>query len=140
ALDPARGKDSLVSNAETAVDDIEFLPVSALVPVNTIDGGNVRALMSIPATESANGSRPAETTVDGSPAVAAVAEPRKIELLVKDKVFRTDSKTGAVRLSFDDLDLLKILNMEPVVDTAVELMPDWLRAINGKPVRLRGYM
>ena len=61
-------------------------------------------------------------------------------MLVKEKTFRTEPKTGALRLTFDDLDLLKILNMDPVVENAVELMPDWLRGLEGKTIRLRGVM
>lgn len=129
--------DSATPKFDIAANDSDLLPASALVPVNMIDGGNVRALMSIPASEPGIGPRSGIPAVAGDP---SEAEPRKIELLVKEKVFRTEPKTGAVRLSFDDLDLLKILNMEPVVDNAVELMPDWLRAINGRAVRLRGFM
>lgn len=123
--------------------DASVMPVSALVPVNVVDGANVRALMSIPAGEA--GSTPIRPTeppnVTNEPADAAAAsEPRKIEVLVKDKVFRTESKTGAARVSFDDLDLLKVLNMDPVVDNAVELMPEWLQKLSGKTIRIRGYM
>jgi hypothetical protein len=30
--------------------------------------------------------------------------------------------------------------MDPVVENAVDLMPDWQRSLDGKMVRLRGYM
>jgi hypothetical protein len=131
------------SLAEGAQNDASVLPVSALVPVNVVDGANVRALMSIPANEPGNSPKTSSNppAVTNEPTdVAPISEPRKVEVLVKDKTFRTESKTGAARVSFDDLDLLKVLNMEPVVENAVELMPDWLQKLSGKTIRIRGYM
>jgi hypothetical protein len=74
------------------------------------------------------------------PVTAAVNEPRGVEILVKDKTFRKEPKTGALRVSFDDLDLLKVLNMEPVTENAAEVMPDWLKGLDGKLIRIRGFM
>ncbi len=123
--------------------DLEDVPVSALVPVNVVDGNNVRALMNnIPgnelktAADAAGSNQPAADVKTGM----AVDAPRKIEVLVKEKTFRPEPKTGALRVSFDDLDLLKVLNMEPVVENAKELMPAWLLGLEGKTIRIRGYM
>lgn len=66
--------------------------------------------------------------------------PREVKLLVKDRKFITEGPDGALRVSYDDFDLLKILNMEPVTSDAPELLPDWLRALDGKRVRVRGFM
>lgn len=63
-----------------------------------------------------------------------------IKLLIPDKSFRPDPQTGSLRISYDDFDLLKILNMEPVPADAVEHFPDWLRSLDGKKVRVRGFM
>ena len=131
--------------AELATDDradeFELLPASALVPVNVVS--SVRALMSIPAGDQ----KPEEvSTASGQPtqvpaADAVAAKPsNQIEILIKDKKFQTESKTGALRVSFDDLDLLKVCNMEPVVENAVDFMPDWLKGLDGKSVRIRGFM
>lgn len=68
------------------------------------------------------------------------AEPRPIKLLVEHREFAIDEKHDALRISYDDLDLLKILNMEPVPLDAEEYLPDWLRALEGKEVVLRGWM
>jgi hypothetical protein len=68
------------------------------------------------------------------------AEPRAIELLVPYKHFRRERGTQAVRVSYDDIDLLKILNMEPVPPNARDYFPDWLNKLDGKPVRIRGFM
>ncbi len=130
---------------ELAVDEraneFELLPASALVPVNVVS--SVRALMSIPAgDQKPEVSLPASSPQTSEPsAEPTAAKPsNQIEILVKDKKFQTEPKTGALRVSFDDLDLLKVCNMEPVVENAVDLMPDWLKGLNGKTVRIRGFM
>lgn len=64
----------------------------------------------------------------------------KIELLVPYKSFRRERGTDAVRVSYDDIDLLKVLNMEPVPPNAVEYFPEWLSALNGRQIRIRGFM
>jgi hypothetical protein len=71
---------------------------------------------------------------------SVAGETRKIELLSPEKRLRKERGTPAVRVSFDDIDLLKVLNMEPVPVDAVEYFPEWLKALDGKPVRIRGYM
>lgn len=71
---------------------------------------------------------------------SVAGETRKIELLIPEKRLRKERGTLAVRVSFDDIDLLKVLNMEPVPVDAVEYFPEWLKALDGKPVRIRGYM
>jgi hypothetical protein len=71
---------------------------------------------------------------------SAVAVPNKIELLIAEKSFRRERGTEAVRISYDDIDLLKVLNMEPVPPNAVEYFPEWLAGLDGKRVRIRGWM
>ena len=51
---------------------------------------------------------------------AAAPVENKIELLIPEKSFRRERGTDAVRVSYDDIDLLKVLNMEPVPPNAVE--------------------
>ncbi len=124
-------------------DLVDLPPVSALVPINVVDGADLRSLMmataSTPQVGSASGSPIPQNPSEGADATAT-PEIRKIEVLIKEKSFRTDPKSGALRVSFDDLDLLKVLNMDPVTENAVELMPEWLRGLNGKVIRLRGIM
>ena len=74
--------------------------------------------------------------IDNDPAKSA----NKIELLIPAKSFRRERGTDAVRISYDDIDLLKILNMEPVPANAAEYFPEWLAALNGKQIRIRGWM
>jgi hypothetical protein len=76
----------------------------------------------------------------GAVPVSATAAPRKIELLVPERKFKTEGPEGAWRVSYDDLDLLKELNMDPVPADAATKMPAWLKGLEGKRVRIRGFM
>lgn len=67
-------------------------------------------------------------------------ESREIKLLIPQKSFDKASADGTLRVSYDDLDLLKVLNMEPVPPDAVEYFPDWLAKLDGKRIRIRGFM
>ncbi len=71
---------------------------------------------------------------------SALSEPRKIELLVPENHLRKERGSNAVRVTYDDIDLLKVLNMEPVPVDATDHFPEWLSALNGKPIRIRGFM
>lgn len=69
-----------------------------------------------------------------------ILEPRTPKLLIAEKNFREEGPGQALRVSFDDIDLLKVLNMEPVPENAIEMFPDWLSQLDGKRVRIRGFM
>jgi hypothetical protein len=68
----------------------------------------------------------------------ADAKPQPIKLLIPHRQFRQEG--NALRASFDDIDLLKSLNMAPVPIDAADHFPDWLKSLNGEHVRIRGYM
>lgn len=70
----------------------------------------------------------------------ALSKPREVKILVKDRSFRKTSPGDALRISYDDIDLLKVMNMEPVTPNAPELMPPWLKDLDGKRIRIRGFM
>ncbi|TWU13975.1 hypothetical protein CA54_28170 [Symmachiella macrocystis] len=86
-----------------------------------------------------NGMRPEEITGE-DPSELIPAEPREVKLLIPDKSFQKVEPDGALRVSYDDVDLLKILNMDPVSLDAPDLMPKWLKDLDGKRIRLRGFM
>lgn len=85
-------------------------------------------------------------SADSRPADSAATEPAVAAPTVesapaaRDRVFAEEGPEGALRISYDDLDLLKILKMDPVTPDCVEKMPDWLLALKGKTVRIRGFM
>jgi len=86
-----------------------------------------------------NGIKPIDITGDDPPKLIPT-EPREVKLLIPDKSFQKVEPEGALRVSYDDVDLLKILNMDPVSLDAPELMPKWLKGLDGKRIRLRGFM
>lgn len=118
--------------------DEEAIPVSALGPVNVIDGAGVANLMKVvpndSATASTNPIQPASATS------ATTTGKHTFELLVPEKSFQRDASSKALRVSYDDLDLLKVINLEPVPENAVELMPSWLKELSGQRIRIRGFM
>lgn len=94
-----------------------------------------------PATDSA--SQTANASDPASPKKSTDAEkkqPRVVTLLIPDKKFKTEGAEKALRVSFDDFDLLKVLNMEPVTEDAPSRMPKWLKDLDGKRIRVRGFM
>lgn len=81
----------------------------------------------------------AQASVDSSTAPGSETQAAATTSLPKDRTFTIDSE-GAHRVGFDDVDLLKVIAMDPVTTDCVEKMPGWLRDLNGKKVRIRGYM
>lgn len=102
-------------------------PPRAPLPVRIADSGLDPSTPPAGITSSAPGTQP-----DGSP--------REIELLVPHKDFLRVKPDGALRVTYDDLDLLKVLNMEPVPEDAPKHFPLWLSELDGKRVRIRGFM
>ena len=112
-------------------------PAATPTPVDTAAGK----------VDGASGKPPAEadpkTTGSTDPAVSPEPEkskPRVVTLLIPDKKFTTEGPEKALRVSFDDFDLLKVLNMDPVTEDAPSRMPKWLKDLDGKRVRVRGFM
>jgi len=85
---------------------------------------------------------PAVVSIDTADEVStetpAEVKPQPIKLLIPHRQFRKEG--NALRASFDDIDLLKSLNMAPVPIDAADHFPDWLHSLNGAYVRIRGYM
>ena len=59
---------------------------------------------------------------------------------VGEREFLPEGPEGALRLTFEDLDVKKLLNLEKVTIDVPELLPQWLQDLKGRRVRLRGYM
>jgi hypothetical protein len=95
-------------------------------------------------TNGASGVYQASVASNGpSPGVvpaAATGAARKVQLLVPDRTFKSEGPEGARRVSYDDIDLLKVLNMDPVPANADTMMPAWLKGLEGKRIRIRGFM
>jgi hypothetical protein len=71
---------------------------------------------------------------------AQAVEPAVAVDPARPREFPVEGTEGALRITFDDLDLMKLLNMDPVTPDCVEKMPTWLKELSGKRVRIRGFM
>ncbi|QDT37105.1 hypothetical protein [Stratiformator vulcanicus] len=54
--------------------------------------------------------------------------------------FRREGRERALRVTYDDIDLLKLLGVDPVPPDIVSRFPDWLQELDGETVRIRGFM
>lgn len=77
------------------------------------------------------------TTADSSKSKPPVGQ---ITLLVPNKKFRKEGPNKASRVGFDDIDIELVLNTKELTVDLPKVMPDWLKQLNGKRIRLRGYM
>jgi hypothetical protein len=77
---------------------------------------------------------------DSEPAVTNSGANPNAEDPARPRTFVVEGPNEALRVTFDDLDLMKLINMDPVTSDCVEKMPGWLRDLDGKQVRIRGYM
>jgi len=71
---------------------------------------------------------------------AAVAGSGEVDPTQPPRTFAVEGPDGALRINFGDLDLQKLLNMNSIAAGCVEKMPQWLKGLVGKKVRIRGFM
>lgn len=64
----------------------------------------------------------------------------QITVLVPSREFKREGPAKAARVSFDDIDIEKVLNTKKLSLDIPEKMPAWLRKLDGQRIRLRGYM
>lgn len=120
----------------TDTDAVSVKSASHSINSDGTDSANTSEVKSIVSAQTGLTGRADAPEIDN----AATPVENKIELLIPDKSFRRERGTDAVRISYDDIDLLKVLNMEPVPPNAVEYFPEWLSSLNGKQIRIRGFM
>jgi hypothetical protein len=142
---PAAGKDAAKeAAAPTAVAGVKT-PTKDPAPAatdksasaeskNANSSAPVKTLASAP-TNSVPGS--SKMTAKGTQAGAS-SDSRKVQVLVPNKTFRNEGES--LRVSYDDIDLLKVLNMDPVAPDAQNYMPAWLKSLDGRRIRIRGFM
>lgn len=100
------------------------------------DAGNLDA-----AASPANDAPPGTTATPAGPSTTAAAPVQGQEDdPARERTFAAEGPDGALRVNFDDLDLFKLIKMDPVTSDCVEKMPEWLKGLNGKKVRVRGFM
>lgn len=143
-LETAALRDASVDDAsllEPLLPDIASEPDTAGTPAESatrasLDGETPAADAAAPA---ANG-RPATNGGAGSATPSDRERGKPDPGDDRDRKFAVEGPAGALRVGFDDLDLLKILRMDPVTPDCKDKMPAWLQGLSGKPVRIRGYM
>ena len=83
------------------------------------------------------GTTPADSTATTDPTAALV---KPIKLLVPEQTFSVEGPEGALRISYDDFDLEKVLNVTIAPPGIEKHFPEWLSDLEGKRVRVRGFM
>lgn len=97
-------------------------------------------------TPNAKPSETTATTTDSGapapaeqPAASTELKPTPMED-ARPPEFRREGPEDALRVSFDDIDMLMILKLEKMPDDVLKQMPQWLRDLEGKRLRMRGFM
>lgn len=143
--DPAAGGESAVKTgaidgATTAVTELPIDPVATASST-----GETKPAGTSPESESAS---PPTSPVPAASKTSSAEEAGYVQAAVpgtpaelpQNRAFRPEGPEQALRITYDDLDLLKWLQMDPVTPDCVRHMPEWMRELNGKKVRLRGFM
>ena len=89
-----------------------------------------------------------ESTTTGVADVREVDEPDPVYALqpldassvVKQPPLTVVGPEDAVQISFDDLDLTKLVPDVPSEDEAAKQLPEWLQKLHSRRVRIRGFM
>lgn len=137
---PERATPAAVDRVDTPIlpevasepsENSQVVVASASIPASSLNEGA--------AALSEGAAPPAVDSTTSAESAASPIAPRPLTLLVPEKTFQRTNE-GEYRVSFDDLDLLKVLDAEPVPLDVVDHFPAWLNDLSGKVVRLRGFM
>lgn len=122
-------------NAETQDDSVgEVSPAVAVTPSKEDDPKSLS-----PSTDDMTAQERMNLLMN-NPDLVEDTEILEPKLLIPDKRFRKEEGGQITRVSYDDIDLLKVLNMQPVPPDAVDYFPDWLNQLDGQRIRIRGFM
>jgi len=113
----------------------------AVVPASALNSNSDGTFAAADKTAEPNGTvNPADSkaqTISNSAASESKDAPPTAE---GTRTFKLEGPEDAIRISYDDFDLLKVLNLDPVPKDALEKLPKWLKALDGKRIRVRGFM
>ena len=83
----------------------------------------------------------AETSAQSSAQPSEPPPKPRLQPGMEERTFETVAPDNALRVSFDDFDLLKVLGVDKAIPLDVaKSFPDWLSGLDGRRVRLRGFM
>ncbi len=120
------------SNSETK-SGIETKPGTEAEPGKTPDGETETK-----AEETPGGVAALRMQSPSVPNPLAGGDDGPVRLLVPNKTFSKNK--DALIVSYDDLDLIKVLNLKVPEANVMDLLPDWLKKLNGQKVQIRGFM
>lgn len=63
-----------------------------------------------------------------------------VTILVPKKEFETVGPNKALKVTFEDLDIERVLNTKKLSLDLPKQMPEWLKKLDGQRIRLRGFM
>ena len=111
-----------------AAGEIPESPATTLTPSEVVPvSASGTAIVESESSKSAD----EKPVADATPTTAATDETR---------TFKVEGPENSIRVSFDDFDLLKVMNLDPVPADAPERLPKWLKELDGKRIRVRGFM
>ncbi len=128
---PTTGEPIPVVGPESVGSALPSEPVPPVAPLAHPQPATPELALSIP---------PAPPAAVALAALPTALPARQLELLIPEKTFNVEGPDGALRVSFDDVDLLKVLNADPVPLDVEQHLPAWLSGLHGKTVRIRGWM
>lgn len=143
-LESAAGHDASADDArslEPLLPDIAAEPETPGTPAESATAAS-RAVETTPA-DTTRPDEIARLAADDAGSSAMPSDQKRVKSEPGDSLerkFAVEGPAGALRVGFDDLDLLKILRMDPVTPDCKDKMPAWLQGLSGKPVRIRGFM
>ena len=114
---------------------------SAVVPASAHDTSSDGTITPADKTAEPNGqAKPADSNAQTTSNNAASESKDAPPAAEGTRTFKLEGPEDAIRISYDDFDLLKVLNLDPVPKDALEKLPKWLKALDGKRIRVRGFM
>ena len=111
-----------------------------LAKTETTGSENVTLASANESTSPSNGDSTAKPSEENASATSGSATPATNPTADETRKFNVEGPENSIRVSFDDVDLLKVMNLDPVPADAPERLPKWMKALDGKRIRVRGFM
>lgn len=118
------------------------LGTAAAEPESPASKGTPAEVVPASASRTASVETESSKSPDEKPAALTEVSAASANVAAADetRTFKVEGPESAIRVSFDDVDLLKVMNLDPVPADAPERLPKWLKALDGKRIRVRGFM
>ncbi len=132
---------SATGSEAVAVTDTADSPEAGRTDQSANDNANIQPVAASVVTENVDDNVERESPdTDAQQDEPVAVTGRTPKILVEERDFQVEGPQQAIRVSYDDIDLLRVLNMEPVTADAPKLMPGWLKDLDGQRIRIRGFM